>query len=131
MTLKEDAVTHFAGDRRFHRRYAIDLPLCFRIARGYPIARSGTGRTLNISSTGVSIDIGEIVVPLRTRIDMTVRWPNVSRKPGTVEWVVMGEVVRSERKTTVVQMIRHEFRAVSWSCVRSPGSSGQGLLAVQ
>ena len=125
--LQEESVTEIAGDRRRHRRYSLDLPLHFEGIH------SGTGKILDISTSGVSISIPGVIQP-QTLIQFSVDWPVAgSRLTGAtpMELVVIGRVVRSDTVSTAVEIIRHQIRVLPFAPLYAMHSPVPDVWAAQ
>jgi hypothetical protein len=70
---------------------------------------SGSGTTLNISSSGILFSTQE-ALPLGQTVELSVNWP--ARLDGTcaLKFVAVGRVVRSENTRAVVRIERYQFK---------------------
>jgi hypothetical protein len=82
-----------ATDRRSRVRFALDLAFsCRTLDRQF---RYGTGRTLNISSTGMLLESSDLFTP-GTSVELTAEWPVLLHRWIPLYLVMTGCVVRCE-----------------------------------
>lgn len=102
---------HGPQDRRLARRYPIACEIQFRIIGRGP-SELESGETVNISSSGVLVNISRILTPGR-KVEVLVQWPlKLSERVG-LKLVIFGEVVRVETQDPIraaLRIDRHEFR---------------------
>jgi hypothetical protein len=91
------------GSARFHIERAV------RCKSGTGVPRYG--RTVDISSSGVSFTIEELP-PLGRSVELTIDWPVLLRDRTPLKLVLFGRVVRHGPKTAVITITRHEFRTL-------------------
>lgn len=108
----DQRITEIGQDRRHRRRYLLDLQLQFRVMDGYRVYNMGTGKTLNMSSSGVAFH-GDQVLPPGTYIEISVNWPILLNRSCPLKLVLTGKVVRSNKRETAIKMDRYEFRTQS------------------
>jgi hypothetical protein len=90
-------------ERRAARRYPVALKVsCKRIAHGLSLY-AGSGTTLNMSSTGILLDLDQSLTP-GDYVELLIRWP-----AGRQTMQVLGRVVRSEPAYTAVEILHHKF----------------------
>jgi hypothetical protein len=94
-------------DRRANRRYALALPLRYRISRGRD-RRVGVGSTRDASTSGVSFTADEDL-PAGQAIEVWIKWPIPTGDESSLELHILGSVVRREGKVTGIRIRRHEF----------------------
>jgi hypothetical protein len=70
---------------------------------------SGTGKTLNIGSSGVLFTTEE-KLPLGQSVELSVNWPAMLDGTCPLKFVAVGRVVRSEAQMAAVRIERYEFR---------------------
>jgi c-di-GMP-binding flagellar brake protein YcgR len=94
-------------DLRRHRRYpiALDIQYKWSISR---LEQMGSGTTLNISSGGVLFRSTR-PLPTRCSVEMALTWP-FSLNDCALKLVMKGRVVRSDDRSTAVQVTHYEFR---------------------
>jgi hypothetical protein len=98
-----------AVDRRASRRFTIEQEVLYKILdHRVATPESGSGRTLDISSSGV---LFETVQRLRSgkRVEVAVNWPaNLDGCP--LKFVAVGRVVRAEDTWAAMHIEQYEFR---------------------
>ncbi len=98
-----------AGDRRLSRRYDLRLPLQYHLSlKGEP-TRSGSGLSLDVSTSGVSFR-SRRPLPVGAHIEIVVNWPVRYGDVYPIDLQVTGFVVRSDDNRTAVRMTSHKFR---------------------
>lgn len=96
-------------NRRSRARYGFTTPLRFRACRQTAIVCSGSGRTIDMSSTGVQIEIGR-KLETDTEIELVLDWPGLYHGKQRMRLFLWGQVVRSQETATAVRILSHEFR---------------------
>lgn len=98
-------------DQRSKSRYPIGLELQYKLFRGSRVERTGSGRTLNISSNGVLFETDH-PLPERGTMELALKWPFLLNDACGLKLVMRGRIVRSEANgsATAVCMESHEFR---------------------
>jgi hypothetical protein len=101
--------------RRKKRRFTIELAVKYRVLdENYP-AQSGTGRTVNISSSGIWFTTE---APLRANlpVELSMNWPALLNDVCPMKLVIFGTVVRSDEKGAALAIGQYEFRTrASWN----------------
>ena len=111
-----DRLTRAPTDRRMAVRFPLDLEVQYCIA-GNHSERAGSGRVINISSSGI-LFATSTQVPVGSRIRLSVSWPvRLSQTCGLMLWL-NGKVVRSGEGFVAVKIATAEFRTRS---SKSPG----------
>src|SRR6266851_1169849 len=98
-----------AGQRRRDRRYAIQLELRWKLVRRRRVIESGTGYTLDLSSSGILLDAGRHL-PAGVNLELSISWPVLHQNISPLHLSVFGRIVRSDGGLTAIQMAQHEFR---------------------
>jgi hypothetical protein len=101
-------------DRRLARRYPISCDLQYRIS-GWVLENFGSGKTINMSSSGLLLVTDRILSPGR-RVQVLIDWPLKLDGRVGLRLVVFGAVVRVgiERvPQAAVRIERYEFRTIS------------------
>ncbi len=112
------------SDKRIHQRYPIALELEYKTIRRGRVESLGFGRTVNISSGGLLIDVPD-VVPAGRLIELVVNWPFLLEGVCPLKLIVRGRIVRTEGRTVAVKAKHHEFRT-SGVRVQSSRPSNRG-----
>jgi hypothetical protein len=95
-------------DQRLRRRYPITLHVDYKLPNRGQVVRSGSGRTLNLSSGGVLFEANDSL-PAGSRIELIINWPLLSKDVCPLKLVIRGRVVRSDAEGIAVKMMLHEF----------------------
>jgi hypothetical protein len=99
-----------AVERRASRRFAIEQDVFYKILDHRAIApESGSGKTLDISSSGVLFDT-EQRLRLGKRIEVSVNWPALLEGNCPLKFVAVGRVVRADDHRAAMKIEQHEFR---------------------
>jgi hypothetical protein len=72
----------------------------------------GTGKTLNISSSGVLFTTGHMLLPGR-RMELSISWPVQLNNQCALKLVARGRVVRFERGRAAIEIQQYEFRTAA------------------
>ena len=95
--------------RRSHRRYPMNVELEYKLLDGKKVLKSGSGRTLNLSSSGVLFECDE-PLPLGAQIRLLLIWPAQLNDRVGLTLCVNGRTVRSVGTCTAMEIVSHEFR---------------------
>lgn len=115
------------GDRRADRRYEMELDVRWWVLHRRRVLESGTGKTVDLASGGLSFQAGRDLPP-GARLELAVSWPVLLHNVAPMQLVVSGRVVRSENGRVSVRMEQHEFRTSAARRVLStPGSTAAVL----
>jgi hypothetical protein len=126
--LQEQTTDEIHQDRRTKRRYALDLPVQFKIMKNYLVVGTGTGTTLDMSSSGIAFTTSQ---PLKvgSYLEMSVNWPVLLNQSCPLKLVAFGKVVRSDAGRAAVRMDRHEFRTQSLKSAQAAQTAGFALAS--
>jgi len=94
-------------DRRTRHRYALRLPLRYRLADG----AWRRGRTLDMSAGGILIDIAE-AIPEGAELEVEMEWTGLYHG-GQVSLFLTASVARVDERGTALRILQHEFRGPS------------------
>jgi hypothetical protein len=123
-TLREEVVTEIGGERRSRRRYPIELPVQFKVLKHCMVIRTGTGKTVNVSSGGIAFRTDEVLQP-RTYVELSMAWPVKLDDSCPLKLVASGRVVRSEDGCVAIHLEHYVFRtqgtAQAQPCVMAAG----------
>jgi hypothetical protein len=81
-------------DRRASQRYPIQIAVTFKIRHNSRTMRTGSGRTIDLSSRGVRI-LTDNALPAGGRVELCIAWPAVLQDGVALNLFVSGQVVRS------------------------------------
>jgi hypothetical protein len=100
-----------AGERRYDRRYRIDLELRWKLIRRRKVRDTGSGRTIDVSSGGVLFDATR-ALPVGMNVELSITWPVLLHNVAPLQLVVSGRIVRCDGSKTAIHMNQHEFRTL-------------------
>jgi len=103
-------------DRRSKRRFSIEQGLRYRLLYGSRVAESGTGRTLNISSSGVWFTT-EGILGTGLPVELSMSWPARLNDVCPMKLMIYGCIVRSDHDGAALAIERYEFRTQSTATV--------------
>ena len=115
LELKKTKVIHdeitdeISGERRSKQRFPIEFPLQYKIVRNCRVTRTGTGTTVDISSSGIAF-IADEPFNVGAYVELSITWPVLLNGSCPLKLVVEGRVVRSSRSSTAIRMDYHQFR---------------------
>lgn len=109
-------------DRRFTNRFPVQQEVRYRVMQARNVTKSGTGKSLDVSSGGILFTTTERL-PTGRLVEIAMSWP--ARLHGTcpLQFVATGRVVRSDGTTAAVRIQRYEFRTRSATALAA-GSAG-------
>jgi hypothetical protein len=96
-------------ERRVNQRFAIHLPVHFRVSLKGASSRWGTGVTIDVSSGGVSFRCRR-PLPVGSHIEMLIDWPAKFDDVYPIDLQSTGFVVRSDGNRAAVRMTARHFR---------------------
>lgn len=96
-------------DRRAKRRFRIEQALRYKLLYGNRVTESGTGKTLNISSSGVWFTT-EGMLGEGLPVELSISWPALLNDVCPMKLVIYGCVVRSDPQSAALAIERYEFR---------------------
>ncbi len=102
---------NIAGDRRYDRRYRIELELRWKLLRRRKIRDAGAGRTVDLSSGGILFDATR-PLPVGMNVELSISWPVLLHNVAPMQLVVSGRILRSMGSQVAIHMTQHEFRTV-------------------
>jgi len=98
----------YVAERRAARRFPIELELDYRATGRRDRRFTGTGKTTNISSTGILFRTEHELEP-DTNIEASISWPVRLHQTVPLKLRVRGRVVRSESGTVGVEIQKYDF----------------------
>jgi len=109
ISVNGDSANSKADERRSKRRFSIAQEVKYRLLYGERIGEAGTGKTMNISSGGVSFTTDAPLAP-GLPVELAIQWPALLRGTVPLRLVTYGIVVRSHDHSAVATIDRYEFR---------------------
>jgi len=98
-------------ERRLKRRFQIEQPVRYKLLYGQRIGETGTGRTVDISSSGVRI-LTEQQLAVGLPLEIAMQWPALLNQVCPMKLMIFGCVLRSEDHIAAVSIDRYEFRTM-------------------
>jgi len=118
------------SERRASKRLTIEREVQFRVLSRRQGEPEGTGKTVNMSSSGVLFTTGEMLLPGR-RLELSISWPAHLDNRCALKLMAQGRVVRFEGNAAALEIVKHEFRTKSAKAdnrSQSPAATGSGTL---
>ncbi len=100
------------SDRRTADRFPIEREVRFRVISKKAGEDSGTGMTVNISSSGVLFTTDKPLIPGR-RLELAINWPAQLNDKCALKLVARGRVVRFEPGKAAIEIQQYEFRTAA------------------
>ena len=97
-------------DRRASERYAIERDLRWKLRGKRTREAPATGRTVNISSTGVLFTTAAYLVPGNV-VEVAISWPVSADGDGELQLIARGRLTRCTDGLAAVQFQQREFQA--------------------
>ena len=107
--VEEKALDSGERERRLKRRFQVEQDVRYKMLYGQRIAKTGTGKTANISSGGVWFTT-ENMLTTGMPVELSMNWPVLLNESCAMKLMIYGCVVRSNEKGAAVAIERYEFR---------------------
>jgi hypothetical protein len=98
-----------ATDRRSSDRFFIEREVRYKVLNKKSGEESGTGKTINMSSTGVLFTTDQMLLPGR-RIEVSISWPAQLNNKCALRLVARGRVVRFDDGKAAMEIQQYEFK---------------------
>ena len=98
-----------SSDSRSSVRVPIDLEVRYRVVRRRRSVEIGSGRTIDMSSSGLSFT-ADTPLSIGQTLDVSIDWPVLLDGGVQLQIVVSGVVVRTTGAVTAIRIERHDFR---------------------
>ena len=98
-----------SSERRGSSRFPIEREIRYRVLNKKSNQESGSGKTVNISSTGILFTTEHVLLPGRT-LEVSVSWPAHLNNNCPLKLVARGRVVRFEPGKAAIEIQHYEFR---------------------
>ena len=92
----------------------------WKLSQDHKVLTTGTGCTLNLSSTGILFDAG-CALATGLNLVVSIAWPVLLNNEAPMQLSVKGCIVRCSENHVALRMDQHEFRTVR--LIRIPGGS--------
>ena len=96
-------------DRRGSVRFPVNLELRYSVVGRCGPAENGSGRTIDMSSSGLSFT-ADTPLSVGLRLDVSIDWPVLLDGGVQLQIVASGVVVRTSGGDTAIRIERHDFR---------------------
>jgi hypothetical protein len=96
-------------ERRASARFALNLEVSFTVEKRGAQEKSGSGHTIDLSSSGLSFSTNLPLLPGQ-KLDVSIDWPVLLDGAIKLQLVMSGVVVRADTTAIALQIKRHEFR---------------------
>ncbi len=116
------------SERRAAKRLTIEREVQYRVLNPREGELEGTGKTVNISSSGVLFTACKMLLPGR-RMELSISWPAHLDNRCALKLMARGRVVRFEGNTAALEIVKHEFRTKSAKTKSQPESPGAASVA--
>jgi hypothetical protein len=100
------------GERRRSSRFPIERELRYKTLNQRSEILAGSGKTLNISSSGV-LFTSDHELPVGTRLEVSISWPAQLNERVLLNLVARGRVTRHLKGQLALQIQQYEFRTQS------------------
>jgi c-di-GMP-binding flagellar brake protein YcgR len=97
------------SNRRSSARMSIEREVQYRVLNSKNGEVAASGKTLNMSSSGVLFTTENMLLPGR-RIELSINWPAQLDNKCALKLVARGRVVRSQPDCAALEILQHEFR---------------------
>lgn len=101
-------------EKRESNRFPVQQEMQYRVLHSNVEAISGSGRTLDMSSSGILFSTEQRLHPGRL-VEVAINWPARLDGKCPLKLVAVGRIVRSEPHRAAVKIERYEFRTRSSS----------------
>ena len=115
----EPGIDYISGERRARQRYALRLPLEYRVLGSQPPV-TGSGFSCDLSSGGIAIEV-DTDLHAGCRIELSLQWPIALQNGTPLKLVLRGHVLRREHRVVAVKVLTCQFRTQRRS--RAAGSA--------
>ena len=100
------------AERRRSSRFPIERELRYKTLNQRTEILAGSGRTLNISSSGV-LFTSDHDLPVGTRLEVSISWPAQLNEKCFLNLVARGRITRHDKGQLALQIQQYEFRTQS------------------
>jgi hypothetical protein len=120
MPMRDEQV--FDSERRRTDRFPIETDLRYTLVEAKEVSAPGTGRTLNMSSSGILFTTAA-QLPLGRRVELSVDWPAQLNENCGLKLIAMGRVVRSSADSSAMRIEKYDFRTRATARIKVAGSA--------
>jgi hypothetical protein len=98
-----------SADRRGSDRFSIEREVRYKVLNKKNGEDGGSGKTINMSSTGVLFTTEQMLLPGR-RIEVSISWPAQLNNKCALRLVARGRVVRFDDGKAAMEIQQYEFK---------------------
>ncbi len=112
MTKRSDEVSEMTEtntDRRSSDRFTIERELRYKVLNKKSGDETGSGKTVNVSSSGVLFTTEQMLLPGR-RVEVSISWPAQLNNKCALRLVARGRVVRFDNGKAAMEIQQYEFK---------------------
>jgi PilZ domain len=99
-------------ERRSKRRFVMEREIRFRVLDQDKIIAAGSGKTFNLSSSGVAFAT-EHEVPAGSFVELSIAWPALLENRCPLQLIGFGRVLRSVQGRVATTIEQYEFRTLA------------------
>ena len=107
-----DTADMAVNERRRSSRFPIEREVRYKTLNQRTEILSGSGKTLNISSSGV-LFTSDHDLPVGTRLEVSISWPAQLNEKCLLNLVARGRITRHTKGQLALQIQQYEFRTQS------------------
>ncbi len=107
-----DTADMAVNERRRSSRFPIEREVRYKTLNQRTEILSGSGKTLNISSSGV-LFTSDHDLPVGTRLEVSISWPAQLNEKCLLNLVARGRITRHNQGQLALQIQQYEFRTQS------------------
>ena len=100
------------SDRRSHRRFAIQTAMRYRAANGPLNAAWKNGRVLNMSASGILIEVPDSLA-VGTKLELSMDWTGLYHGRQNMRLFLIASVNRTDSRGIALRILSNRFRDVS------------------
>ena len=100
------------NERRGKQRYAMKLPLLYRVAGTASDSAWKRARGLDMSASGILVGFPE-AMPVGTALELAMDWPGLYHDKPAMRLFLKVRVVRIDSRGAALRIVSHEFRETS------------------
>ena len=97
------------NNRRSSERMSIEREVSYRVLNDRAGEIAATGKTVNISSSGILFTTEHMLLPGR-RVEISINWPAKLDNKCALKLVARGRIVRFQEGIAALEIMHHEFR---------------------
>lgn len=106
-------------ERRSKKRFAMERDVSYRILLGKQALKTGRGKTLDVSSSGVAFRAEHAAAP-GAFMELSISWPAPLENGRLLRLVAFGRIIRSGAGMMVSSVEKYEFRTEAAAAI--PGA---------